>query len=237
MEMSPAFELVAGSVGAGDFERGGGNVGGVNLGRGQLFGKGKSDAARTGADIHDPRKRGGLQGRPGVLSRLTNEAQHTFNDALGFRPRDEHGRSNDEVHAPEFLVPGDVLRRYTLGALDEGLLVAGLFSAREFTLGVGVKISAVAAEREHQQQFGIHARRRNMCGAEAVDGGGERVAKKDRAFNRRGLRGHRDNLAQYRELFGTAWQNLTAGPVDRAQKELTVVLEAGRIRLHCKTLS
>ncbi len=216
MEMSPVFELVAGSVGASDFERGGGNVGRVNLGPGQLFGKGQSDAARAGADVHDPRKRGGLQWRPGVLSRLTNEAQHSLNDVLGFRPRDEHGGRNDEVHAPEFLVPGDVLRRDTLGALGESLLVAGLFSAREFTLGVGVKMSAVAAEGEHQQQFGIHARRGNVCGAEAVDGGGECVAKEHGSFNHRGLRGHGDNLSQYRELFGTARQNPRAALPENA---------------------
>jgi hypothetical protein len=52
-EMDTGFELVAGGVGAGDFEGGGGDVGGVDFGLGEFVGQGYGDAAGAGADVDE----------------------------------------------------------------------------------------------------------------------------------------------------------------------------------------
>src|SRR5580692_5670159 len=45
VKMNPLFELVTSGVNAGDFERGGGNIGGVDFCIGELFGQRYGDAA------------------------------------------------------------------------------------------------------------------------------------------------------------------------------------------------
>src|SRR6266704_3813042 len=52
-KLNSIFELVAGSVRAGDFQGSRRNIGGVNSGVGQLFSEGKRDAAGTGAHVND----------------------------------------------------------------------------------------------------------------------------------------------------------------------------------------
>src|SRR5437660_925011 len=42
---------------------------------------------------------------------------------------------------------------------------------------MGVKVSAVAVECEHEEEFGIHPRRGDTGGGEAVDGGSEGVTQ------------------------------------------------------------
>ena len=49
MELDAGFELMAGGVGAGDFQRGGGNVSGVDFGLRQFLGQRQRDAAGAGA--------------------------------------------------------------------------------------------------------------------------------------------------------------------------------------------
>lgn len=92
---------------------------------------------------------------------------------FGFGAGDEDGGSDDEVHAPEFLMSGDVLRGNTTGALGESGLVAGLLVGGELALGVSVEISAVAVEGEHEEEFGVQARGWDVVRGEAGDGGGE----------------------------------------------------------------
>ena len=53
MEVDAGFELMAGSVGTGDFEGSGGNVGGVDFCLREFFGEGEGNAARAGADVGD----------------------------------------------------------------------------------------------------------------------------------------------------------------------------------------
>ena len=101
---------------------------------------------------------------------------------LGFRTRNEHGWSNDQIHAPELLVSGDVLGGHAPFAFGQGLVVAALLVGREFALGMSMEISAVAFQGEHEKQFGIHARRGNICSGEAGYGGGESVAE-DHGFH------------------------------------------------------
>ena len=95
----------------------------------------------------------------GEGARPTPPCEHGLDHVLGFRTRNEHGRSNDQIHAPEFLMSGDVLGGHAAFAFGQGLVVAALFVRGEFALGMGVEIGAVAFQGEHEQQFGIHARR------------------------------------------------------------------------------
>ena len=69
---------------------------------------------------------------------------------FGFRPGDQDGGSDDEIHAPEFLMAGDVLRGNSAASLAESSLVASLLGNREFALRVSVEIGSVAVEGEHQ---------------------------------------------------------------------------------------
>jgi hypothetical protein len=91
---------------------------------------------------------------------------------LGFWTGNEHGRRNDEVHSPEFLMSGDVLRGYTAFALGQGPVIAVLVVRGKFAFGMGMKISAVALQGEHEKEFSIHPRRRDIGSGEARDGGG-----------------------------------------------------------------
>jgi len=79
-------------------------------------------------------------------------------------------------------VSGDVLGWDSLGALLESFLVARLFFGCEFTLGMSEEICAIAAQSEHQEQLGVHARRANPGCGEAVDGGYEGVLKKHKTI-------------------------------------------------------
>ncbi len=98
--------------------------------------------------------------------------EHSLDHVLGFRTRNEHGRSNDQVHAPELLMSGDVLGGHAAFAFGQGLVIAALLVRGEFALGMSMEIGAVAFQGEHEKQFGIHARRGNICSGEAGDGGG-----------------------------------------------------------------
>lgn len=104
---------------------------------------------------------------------LVHAIQHGFYHVLGFGARDEDGGGDDEVHTPEFLMAGNVLRGDTTGALVQSGLVAGGFVGREFALGMCVEIGTIAAEGKHEKQFGVHARGRDVVRGEAGDGGGE----------------------------------------------------------------
>src|SRR6185369_17560365 len=115
-----SFELKTGSVGAGDLQSRGRNIGSVDLGARQFFGQRQRYAARTGADIGDAEQSGG-QGRP------PHTSEHRLDYVFGLRTRNEHVRRNDEVHAPEFLMSGDVLRGHAAFALVQGVVVAALF--------------------------------------------------------------------------------------------------------------
>jgi len=93
-------------VGFGNFERGGGVVGGVDLGRGEFLRERESDGAGAGADVGDF----------GILKQLC-EREHDFDQVLGFGARDQNRGRDDQVESPEFLVTGDVLGGDTFGAL------------------------------------------------------------------------------------------------------------------------
>src|SRR5271163_1504011 len=122
--MDARFELMADGVGAGDLEGCGGNVGGMDFSLGQFFGKRDSNAARAGADIGDAEsacvERAGLPASPLRIGQL----DYSFDNMFGLGTRDQDGRGDNKVHAPEFLVTGDVLRGNAAGALGERDVVA-----------------------------------------------------------------------------------------------------------------
>src|SRR5450432_792492 len=69
---------------------------------------------------------------------------------------------------------GDVLRGLAGDALGEGVIVAALFFGGKLAVGVRVEMGAIAGEREHQKQLGIHSRGGDVGSGQARDGGGER---------------------------------------------------------------
>ncbi len=62
----------------------------------------------------------GGRGRPPY----TSEIEYGFDNVLGFGTGNEHGWRDDEVHAPEFLVSGDVLGGHAAFAFGQGSVVA-----------------------------------------------------------------------------------------------------------------
>jgi hypothetical protein len=62
--------------------------------------------------------------------------ENGFDQVLGLRTRDENRGSNDQVHAPEFLMSGNVLRGNATGAFGESSIIAHLLIGGEFALGM-----------------------------------------------------------------------------------------------------
>jgi hypothetical protein len=63
------------------------------------------------------------------------------------------------------------------------------FVIRQFALGMSVEIGAIAVEREHDQEFGVHSRRRNMGCGQAFDCCVESSAKLHESISPRRHRG------------------------------------------------
>jgi hypothetical protein len=78
---------------------------------------------------------------------------------------------------------GDVLRRNASGSLIESIVIQCLFFGGEFVLGMSIQESSIAAQREHEQQLGIHSRGRHLSGRQALDRRTESVAKKHPAIS------------------------------------------------------
>ena len=139
MKVNTPFKLMASGIRLCNFENSGRNVSGVYLRIGQLPCQCERNGSGTRANVDDS----------GIVHFLS-KWHHGFNQMLGLRPGNKDGGSDNQVHSPEFLVPGDVLRRDTVSPLRESLVVAGEFLGRKFSLRVGIKVGAVAAQREHQ---------------------------------------------------------------------------------------
>ena len=81
--------------------------------------------------------------------RLQFQFENRLDHVLGFWPRDQHSRVDDQIHAPEFLMASDVLGRDASRALGQRRLVAGFLFRREFSFGMREEVCAIAVEREH----------------------------------------------------------------------------------------
>ena len=99
--------------------------------------------------------------------------QHGLDQVFGLGTRDEHRRRDDEIHAPEFLMPGDVLRGNAAGAFGQRGVIATLLIDAEFALRMRVEIGSVAIESEHHKQLRVHARGGDVFCGQPGDGGGE----------------------------------------------------------------
>src|SRR5271167_949363 len=147
MELHTLLELMAGGVGACDLERRGGNVGGVDFSVRKFLGQGQRDAARASAHIENAEVVGRALYTASPLRPI--EFEDGFDDVLCLRAWNEHRRSDDEVHTPEFLMPGDVLRGHSPRAFDKGGLVLSLLVGGKFALGMCEQVGAVTVENEH----------------------------------------------------------------------------------------
>jgi len=72
---------------------------------------------------------------------------------------------------------GDVLRRNTGRSARESVIIAPHFVGGEFSLWVRIEICPVAIEREHDEQFRVHARGRDARGRKLLDCRIENLAK------------------------------------------------------------
>ena len=66
-------------------------------------------------------------------------------------------------------MPGDVLRRNSGSTPRESFAIALHLGAGELSLGMSIEIRTVAIEREHDQQFRIHARGGDLRSREPLD--------------------------------------------------------------------
>jgi hypothetical protein len=112
---------------------------------------------------------------------------------FSFWTRNEHRGCNDQIHAPEFLMSGDVLRRDATGAFRESGIIASLLFAAKFVLGMREEIGAVTVEREHEEQLGIQARGGNLICGEASDSRGESGFKLHESISPQRHGGHGKN--------------------------------------------
>ena len=88
---------------------------------------------------------------------------------LRLRPRDKHRRRHNQIHPPEFLVPGNVLRRLARRPPRQRRIVTCHFVRTKLPLRMRIQIRAIAIQRKHNQQLGIHPRRRNALHPKPLD--------------------------------------------------------------------
>ena len=72
---------------------------------------------------------------------------------FGLGARNENGGSDDEIHAPEFLMSGDVLRWDSARTFGESRVVARGLIGSEFAFGMCKQVCTVAIQNEHEQQL------------------------------------------------------------------------------------
>ena len=154
-----------------DFQGSRRDVHGFHARPGQLRRQRQRDAARTRPHVDDARR---------LL--CTGQFQHGFDYVLGLGTRDQHRRRDDQVHPPEFLMTGDVLRRLAGRSLGDGFVVARLFVGGQLIFGMGVEVGAVGVEHEHQQRLGVHARRADLLSGQEVNCSRKSLPKQHRSL-------------------------------------------------------
>jgi hypothetical protein len=108
---------------------------------------------------------------------FTGQLQDGFNHMLSFRPGDKHGRRDNQVHAPEFLVAGDVLGGHATGTFGQGLIIACDFVFGQPAIAMGIQVRTVATQHKRRQQLGVHSRRAYVRVLQALHGGLDGLAK------------------------------------------------------------
>lgn len=75
----------------------------------------------------------------GVASLVSfHQFQNSFDYMLSLGTRNQDGRCDDEVHAPKFLVAGDVLRGNAATSLGKGELITSYFVGAQIAFRVRV---------------------------------------------------------------------------------------------------
>ncbi len=146
------------------------NVGGEDLGGGEFFRKCDGDAAGAGTDVRDGEIFAGEFGRAASFEFADSEAiEGDFDQMFGFGAGNQDVGSDFEIEAPEFLVAGEMLRRFARGAtLEESEIGFGGLGVEEF-FGVRIEPSAVAAKNVEKEKFGGESVRGDAGFAEEMD--------------------------------------------------------------------
>jgi hypothetical protein len=95
--------------------------------------------------------------------------QGGFDKVFRFRARDEHGWTDVELTAEEFLPASDVLSWFTAQALVEIPAEVNPRALRQFVGAVGIKPCPITMQRVRKEYFGREARGRNGTGFEQLD--------------------------------------------------------------------
>jgi hypothetical protein len=96
--------------------------------------------------------------------------ESNFHDVLGFRARNEHGGSDFEFEAPEFLAAGEILCWLAGSAACDKRKISFCGSKIKRLFGVRVNPGAIAPERVHQEKFGGKRVRGDARGAQPRHG-------------------------------------------------------------------
>lgn len=147
-ELEAVGDLVAGGVGAGDFEGGCGNIEGGEPGGGTFQGEGDGEAAGAGTEVEG----GGGRGAGG------EEGPAGLGEKFGFGPGDEDVAVDGHFVAAKAGGAGDVLEGFAeAAALDEFTKLAG-FAGGENALEVEVQFHAGELQEMGEEQLGLQAR-------------------------------------------------------------------------------
>ena len=162
---------------AGHVQRLGRKVHGRHLGLRQLDSQADGDGPGAGANVNQPQsfasqrfflQVGAVRGlRKSLWMKLTGQHQGLLHQVLGLGARNQHGRSDAEVHPPELLMSDDVLQGLARGAAGDERLVLLLLVRRQLALGMRVEMGAVAVRDMKEQHLGAEARGVYVCGLHA----------------------------------------------------------------------
>ena len=162
---------------AGHVQRLGRKVHGRHLGLRKLVGQADGDSPRAGANVNQAEsfasqrfflQVGAVRGlRKSLWMKLTGQHQGLLHQVLGLGARNQHGRSDAEVHPPELLMSDDVLQGLARGAAGDERLVLLLLVRRQLALGMRVEMGAVAVRDMKEQHLGAEARGVYVCGLHA----------------------------------------------------------------------
>src|SRR5208282_2736187 len=66
-------------------------------------------------------------------------------------------------------MPGNVLRRNAASSSRQSFVIAPGFIGSQFALRMRIQIRSIAVEREHDEEFRIHPRGRNLGGSQPLN--------------------------------------------------------------------
>jgi len=176
-ELDPIGKAEALGVGAGDFQRRAGGVGGEQLAARQLVGDRQRDRARTGADVEHP-------ARP--------QLQRQLDQQLGLRPRDQYPPVDLELDVPEPLAPEDVRHRLPPQPPPHHLPKPPRRIRRHPRLRLRRKPRPLPPRRLGEQQFSIETRTLDADGRQRVHSAFQCIS----GIARVSCSGHTENLSR-----------------------------------------